>query len=201
MERSRMVWRRPTWLSTYTASAFVLAAAMLAGAVLLAQEATSPSGLGRPPTAAELRDGLVGPDGTDLPDGRGTAVEGAMVFAARGCTKCHGPTGTEGPSVALVGGQVTSFSNYWPISHWPFAPSIWDFIRRVMPYDRPGILTVDETYALTAFLLYRNGIIGEDDVMDAGSLPTVKMPHRDDYQLPAPWTPDTRRGFEILPAR
>ena len=70
-----------------------------------------------------------------------------------------------------------------------------------MPYDKPGIVTVDEAYALTAFLLYRNGIIGETDVMDAESLPAVEMPHRDDYQLPAPWTPDTRRGFEILPAR
>jgi hypothetical protein len=201
MARSSMVWRRLTWSSTFTASAFALAAAMLAGAVVLAQEAASGSGLGRPPTAAELRDGLVGPDGADLPDGRGTVVEGAMVFARRGCTTCHGPTGTEGPAVVLVGGQVTSFTNYWPISHWPFAPSIWDYIRRVMPYDRPGVLTVDEAYAVTAFLLYRNGIIGEDDVMDAGSLPLVEMPHRDDYKMPAPWTPDTRRGFEILPAR
>ncbi len=102
---------------------------------------------------------------------------------------------------APVGGRVTSFSNYWPISHWPFAPTIWDYIHRVMPYDKPGILTVDETYAVTAFLLYRNGIIGENDVMDAGSLSMVEMPHRDDCQLPAPWTPDMRRGFEILPAR
>ena len=175
---------------------------MSAGAIAqAAQEAASPSGLGRPPTAAELRDGLVGPDGADLPEGRGTAAGGKEVFAARGCTTCHGPTGTEGPSIALVGGQVSTFSNYWPISHWPFAPTIWDYIHRVMPYDRPGILTVDETYAVTAFLLYRNGIIGEHDVMDAGSLPMVEMPHRDDYKMPAPWTPDTRRGFEILPAR
>jgi cytochrome c len=172
---------------------------MLAGASVLAQESQPPFGLGRPPTAAELRDSLIGPDGEDLPDGSGTAAGGKEVFAARGCTTCHGPTGTEGPSVALVGGQVSTFSNYWPISHWPFAPSIWDYIHRVMPYDRPGILTVDETYAVTAFLLYRNGIIGEDDVMDAGTLPKVQMPHRDDYKMPAPWTPDTRRGFEIVP--
>lgn len=201
MAKSPMVLSRPTWSSTCTASALALAAAMLAGPVVLAQEAVSPSGLGRPPTAAELRDGLVGPDGADLPEGNGTVAEGEVVFTRRGCTTCHGPTGTEGPSVALVGGQVSTFTNYWPISHWPFAPSIWDYIHRVMPYDRPGILTVDETYAVTAFLLYRNGIIGEDDVMDAGSLPTVEMPHRNDYAVPAPWTPDTRRGFQILPAR
>ena len=196
-----MAWPRPTWSSTYTASALALAATMLAGGATLAQDAASPSGLGRPPTAAELRDSLVGPDGADLPDGRGTAAEGEAVFSRRGCTTCHGPTGTEGPSVALVGGQVSSITNYWPISHWPFAPSIWDYIRRVMPYDRPGILTVDEAYALTAFLLYRNGIIEEDDVLDAESLPMVEMPHRDAYLVPQPWTPDTRRGFEILPAR
>ena len=202
MGRSRMVWRRPTWSSTSTRSvALALAAAISAGAVVLAQAAAAPSGLGRPPTAAELRDGLVGPDGEDLPEGSGTAAEGEVVFTRRGCTTCHGPTGTEGPALALVGGQVSTFTNYWPISHWPFAPSIWDYIRRVMPYDKPGILTVDEAYAVTAFLLYRNGIIGEDDVMDAGSLPMVEMPHRDDYAVPAPWTPDTRRGFEILPAR
>jgi len=201
MARSSMVWRRLTWSSTFTASAFALAAAMLAGPVVLAQEASSGSGLGRPPTAAELRDVLVGPDGADLPDGRGTVVEGAMVFARRGCTTCHGPTGTEGPAVVLVGGQVTSSTNYWPISHWPFAPSIWDYIRRAMPYDRPGVVTVDEAYAVTAFLLYRNGIIEEDDVMDARSLPLVEMPHRDDYEVPETWTTDTRRGFEIPPAR
>jgi len=68
-----------------------------------------------------------------------------------------------------------------------------------MPYDRPGILTDDETYAVTAFLLYRNGIILEDAVMDADSLPKVEMPHVADYTAPARWTPDTRRGFRILP--
>ncbi len=201
MGRSRMVLRRPPWSSTFTGRTFAFAAVMLAGASVLAQESQPPFGLGRPPTAAELRDSLVGPDGEDLPDGSGTAADGKEVFAARGCRTCHGSTGIEGPSVALVGGQVSTFSNYWPISHWPFAPSIWDYIHRVMPYDRPGILTVDETYAVTAFLLYRNGIIGEDDVIDAGTLPKVQMPHRDDYKMPAPWTPDTRRGFEIVPAR
>ena len=196
-----MGWHRPTWSSTCTLSALVLAGLMLPGTIVLAQDASSASSLGRPPTEAELRDTLVGPDGVDLPPGRGAAVDGAMVFDRRGCATCHGPTGTEGPSIALVGGQVTSFSNYWPISHWPFAPSVWDYIHRVMPYDRPGILTVDETYAVTAFLLYRNGIIEEDDVMDAESLPLVEMPHRNDYKVPDPWTPDKRRGFEILPSR
>ena len=203
---------RPTWWSTFTGSAGVRraggrrAGAAAAGVLLLggavhAQQTAPPSGLGRPPSAAEARDRIVGPDGADLPPGRGNAAEGAMVFARRGCTNCHGPTGSEGPSLQLVGGDVTSFTNYWPIRHWPFAPSIWDYIRRVMPYDRPGILTNDEAYAVTAYLLYRNGIIGEEDEMDAESLPQVRMPRRDDYVRPDDWTPATRRGFEIPPDR
>ena len=196
-----MDWRRPMSSLTSTASAVALAALLGPGTVVVAQDAASSSGLGRAPTQAELRDSLVGPDGTDLPVGRGTAVKGALVFERRGCGTCHGPTGAEGPSIALVGGEVTTFSNYWPISHWPFAPSIWDYIHRVMPYDRPGILTDDETYAVTAFLLHRNGIIQEDDVMDAESLPMVEMPHRGDYTAPETWTPDKRRGFQILSDR
>ena len=174
----------------------ILAAAALSSAALTAQEA-APSGLGRPPTAAERSDVIVGPDGADLPEGSGNAAEGALVFTRRGCAECHGPTGAEGPSIPLVGGAVTTRTNYWPIRHWPFAPSIWDYIRRVMPYDRPGILTDDEAYAVTAFLLYRNDIISEEDVMDAQTLPLVRMPRRGDYAVPGPWTPETRRGFRI----
>ena len=177
-----------------------LAAIALSSAALTAQEA-APSGLGRPLTAAERSDVIVGPDGADLPTGSGNAAEGALVFARRGCAECHGPTGAEGPSISLVGGAVTTRTNYWPIRHWPFAPSIWDYIRRVMPYDRPGILTDDEAYAVTAFLLYRNDIISEEDVMDAQTLPLVQMPRRGDYAAPGPWTPETRRGFQIEPTR
>ena len=73
---------------------------------------------------------------------------------------------------------------------------IWDFIHRAMPYDRPGRLTADEAYALTAFLLFRNGIIQEDDVMDAKSLPKVQMPHRNKYKPPVePWKPGTKGLF------
>ena len=169
------------------------------GTAVRAQESASPSGLGRPLTEAEQQDRIVGPDGLDLPPGSGTAAEGEMVFARRGCATCHGPTGMEGPSIALVGGDVTTRSNYFPIRHWPFAPSIWDYIRRVMPYDRPGILSDDETYAVTAWLLYRNDIIQQEEVMTAETLPEVRMPQRDDYQLPGTWTPDTRRGFRIVP--
>ena len=220
MARSRTVWSRPTSWSTCTRSglrrthvpvanlrtanlriAGALAAAVLFGGVAYAQQESPLAGLGRPPSAGEMRDRIVGPDGADLPEGSGNAAEGAMVFARRGCSNCHGPTAEEGPSIPLVGGDVTTRTNYWPILHWPFAPSIWDYIRRVMPYDRPGILTDDEAYAVTAYLLYRNDIISEEAVMDAQTLPQVRMPRREDYVLPDTWTPDTRRGFQLEPDR
>jgi len=196
-------------------SAFALCLAAWLGAVVLAQQpapqqpapqqaaprqAPSPSGLGRAPTANELKawDISIGPDGAELPPGSGNATQGALVFTQRGCSDCHGPTGKEGPVLVLVGGTPTLSTNYFPIAYWPYAPSIWDFIRRAMPYNRPGRLTADEVYALTAFLLYRNGIIQEDDVMDAKSLPKVQMPHRTEYHAPEPWTPSTPRPFKIV---
>ena len=91
---------------------------------------------------------------------------------------CHGPNLVEGPGPELVGDEVTPGTSYYPVRYWPFAPLIFDYVRHAMPYDRPGILSADETYALTAFLLHRNGIIEEDDVMDAKSLLGVVMPHR-----------------------
>lgn len=200
---------RPTWWWTFTVrsprrgtarrAAAAAVAGLLLGAAVHARQGASPSGLGRAPTAAEEADRIIGPDGADLPPGSGSPAQGELVFGRRGCSTCHGPTGSEGPSIPLVGGDVTTRTNYWPIRHWPFAPSIWDYVHRVMPYDRPGVLTNDETYAVTAYLLYRNGIIGEQDVMDERSLPKVRMPRRGDYAAPDEWTPDTRRGFEILP--
>ena len=210
MARSRTGWSRPTSSSTSTRSGLRAARLAVAGflvaagplsAAAYAQSESPLAGLGRPPGASEIRDVIVGPEGADLPEGSGNAAEGAMVFTSRGCSTCHGPTGEEGPSISLVGGDVTTRTNYWPIRHWPFAPSIWDYIRRVMPYDRPGILTDDETYAVTAYLLFRNGIISEETVLDAQTLPQVRMPRRDDYVMPGTWTPETRRGFRIEPDR
>ena len=195
MARSRMVWPRLMWWLTCTVSTLLLIGATGAWG----QEARPFAGLGRPPSDAELRDRLVDPDGRELPEGSGTAADGVTVYARRGCTACHGPTGTEGPAVALVGGEVTTRTNYWPIRHWPFAPSIWDYIRRAMPYDRPGTLTVDEVYAVTAFLLYRNDLIAEDYMLDEQTLPMVEMPARSTYQMPQAWTLETPRGFGIVP--
>jgi hypothetical protein len=179
-----------------------LGAVVLFGVVAAAQQPSpSPSGLGRAPTQAELRawDLSIAPDGAELPSGSGNSAQGEAVFLQRGCASCHGPTGTEGPAPVLIGAKPTMSTNYFPIEYWPFAPSIWDYINRAMPYDRPGNLTANEVYAVTAFLLNRNGIIRDGDVMDANSLRKVQMPHRADYKGPSPWTPDTRRGFRILP--
>ena len=183
-------------------AAALAAAVMLLAVVVAAQpQSPSPSGLGRAPTPAELRawDLSIAPDGAELPPGSGNPAQGEVVFMQRGCASCHGPTGTEGPAPALVGAKPTMSTNYFPIEYWPFAPSIWDYINRAMPYDRPGNLTANEVYAVMAFLLNRNGIIRDGDVMDASSLRNVRMPHRADYKGPSPWTPDTRRGFAIRP--
>jgi S-disulfanyl-L-cysteine oxidoreductase SoxD len=207
MAKLPMVCRRLAWSLTcirLSGIAVTFSLAVSFGAAVLAQQPRpqpSPSGLGRAATQAELRawDISVGPSGAELPPGSGNASQGALVFTQRGCSDCHGPTGKEGPALVLVGGTVTTGSNYYPIAFWPFAPPIWDYIHRAMPYNRPGRLTADETYSLVAFLLFKNGIIQEEDVMDAKSLPRVQMPHRAAYKGPAAWTPDTPRPFKILP--
>jgi S-disulfanyl-L-cysteine oxidoreductase SoxD len=142
-------------------------------------------GLGRPPTEEDIRawDIDVAPDGEGLPSGRGTVTQGAEVYAAK-CASCHGPTGTEGPKDRLVGGQGTLATGK-PIktigSYWPYATTLYDYIRRAMPFNAPQSLTADETYAVVAWLLFQNKIIAEDAVMNARSLPRVPMPNRDGF--------------------
>jgi cytochrome c len=118
------------------------------------------------------------PDGRSLPAGGGTAKAGGAIYAER-CAKCHGKTGAEGPVMPPVGPN-----DVWPKPagrHWPYATTLFDYIRRAMPFDAPKSLTDDQVYALAAFILYRNELVGEDDVMDAASLPKVDMPNRDNF--------------------
>ncbi len=144
-------------------------------------------GLGRPPTEAEIRawDIDVRPDGTGLPPGQGTVVQGRRVYAAK-CAGCHGATGTEGPYDRLVGGRGT-LNTHVPVktvgSYWPYATTLYDYLRRAMPLDAPQSLTPDEIYALVAWLLHANGIIDEGDVMTAATLPLVQMPNRQGFVL------------------
>jgi S-disulfanyl-L-cysteine oxidoreductase SoxD len=146
-------------------------------------------GVGRPPTAEEVRawDLTIRADGQGLPPGRGTAALGQAVYAAR-CAACHGETGEDPKYSRLVGGQGTLATDK-PVrtigSFWQYAPTLWSYIRRAQPFDQPGSLTPDQVYAVTAYLLHRNGIIGEQDVMDAQTLPRVQMPNRDGF-IPDP---------------
>jgi hypothetical protein len=137
-------------------------------------------GFGRKATDAEITalDIDVSPDGHGLPAGAGNVVEGGGIYKIK-CASCHGMTGTEGPFNRLVGVmgdtiQAKTIGNYWP-----YATTLFDYIRRSMPYNAPGSLTNREVYGLTAFLLYKNRVIDSVTVMDAISLPKIKMPAHD----------------------
>jgi cytochrome c len=147
-------------------------------------------GVGRPPTADEVQawDLTIPPDGKGLPPGSGTAALGQAIYTER-CASCHGETGEDPKYSRLVGGQGTLATDK-PTktigSFWQYAPTLWSYIRRAQPFDEPGSLTPDQVYAVTAYLLHLNGIIGEQEVMDAKTLPLVKMPNR------AGFVPDPR---------
>jgi cytochrome c len=127
----------------------------------------------------------IGPDGVGLPAGSGTPAQGATVFAERGCALCHGERGSGGPSGALVGGGPLNTTDRDPVkligNYWPYATTIFDYTRRAMPWNQPKTLSNDEVYALTAYILALNKIIGENDVMNAETLPKVRMPNRDGF--------------------
>jgi S-disulfanyl-L-cysteine oxidoreductase SoxD len=141
--------------------------------------------LGVPASADDIAaiDVSIGPDGAGLPPGSGTPKQGADVYTAK-CIVCHGPEGANGVNDRLVGGQgsLESATALKTIgSYWPYATTVFDYVRRAMPYPAPHSLSDAEAYAVTAYLLHLNGIIGADDVIDATSLPKVKMPNRDGF--------------------
>src|SRR6478609_4450748 len=162
--------------------------------------AQSPTyGVGRTPTADELRrmDISIGPTGEELPPGRGTAKEGAQVYENKGCMACHGPTGLDGmaPQLRSRKGQDVSVwqrERILPLRS-PYATTVWDYINRGMPLNREGTLTPDEVYALTAYLLFINGVIPEDQVLDQQNLAAVKMPLGDNYAPLPDWKRRTPR--------
>jgi len=149
--------------------------------------------LGRVATPAEVAgwDVSIPPDGTGLPPGRGTSPQGAVVYEQK-CQNCHGEKGAGQPNDRLVGGHGT-LAGKTPVrtvgSYWPYPTTVFDYVRRAMPYTQSHSLTDDEVYAVTAYLLHLNGIIGESDVMDAQTLPKVKMPNRDNFILAYPTRP------------
>ena len=163
-------------------------------------------GIGKTPTAEEIRawDISIGPNGKELPPGHGTAKDGAALYVRKGCAGCHGPNGysaghaptlirrkdaAASPPSSMCLAPCVNDSNTMAI-HSPFATTLWDYINRGMPIGKEGTLTPNEVYALTAFLLFKNDVIKEDEVMDQQSLPKVKMPNRSGFALP----PDYKHG-------
>ncbi len=146
--------------------------------------AQSPN-LGKPISAEDLApwDISVGPDGANLPLGSGTVKQGEAVFMEK-CIGCHGANGAGGPNDRLVGGEGSLASDR-PIktvgSYWPYATTLFDYIRRAMPLPQSKSLTNDEVYAVTAYLLNLNGIVPDSETMNAQTLPRVTMPNRNGF--------------------
>ena len=177
-----------------SAVGLALAVAVWSGAA--AQSRSAPYDIGRTATTDEIRNwGVnIGPNGEGLPAGGATAAEGRRAYQRR-CARCHGPTGTEGPDDALVGGRGTLSSDSprkTVGSYWPYATTLWDYVNRAMPFDEPGSLNADEVYGSVAYVLFLNEIIGEHDRIDASSVPRVRMPNRSGF-VPDP-RPDIAGG-------
>ena len=150
--------------------------------------------LGRPLTPEEIRkiDITVVPDGRGLPPGSGSVSAGATVYA-KSCQSCHGAQGAGKPQEQLTGGVGSLASGKpvkTPVSYWPAATTLFDYIRRAMPITSPQSLTNDEVYAVTAYILSIDGIVPSDAVLDAKSLPRVKMPNKDGF---VSWWPKSPR--------
>jgi cytochrome c len=171
--------------------------------------AQSPTyGVGRTPTAEEIRawDISISPTGKELPPGHGTAKEGALLFKSKGCAGCHGATGIGARAPALVKGgppagqtppgmegmHMVPDTGIMALRS-PYSVTIWDYIHRGMPLNKEGTLTPDEAYALTAFLLFKNDVIKEDEVMDQQSLPKVNMPNKNGFANLPEWKHGTPR--------
>jgi len=155
--------------------------------------AAQSTGLGKPISEADIKqwDIAILPDGTNLPAGSGTPAQGAKIYAQK-CVACHAEGGKGGGAPGagpLAGGAplssgidtVKTIGNYYP-----YATTVFDYVRRAMPFNMPRSLPDDEVYALTAYILSLNKLIGENDVMDAKTLPQVKMPNRDNFIIPYP---------------
>jgi cytochrome c len=155
-------------------------------------------GIGHAPSAEEMRawDISIGPTGKELPAGHGTAKEGATLYTQKGCSGCHGRSGSGSPAPTLIKSDgatknpnpclqpCVNDNNVMALNS-PYATVMWDYINRGMPLGKEGSLKPDEVYALSAYLLFKNGVIREDEVMDAQSLPKVAMPNRQGFALPA----------------
>jgi cytochrome c len=174
----------------------IVAATCIAITASAAEHEGGRLGIGHTATVHEIAasDLTVFPDGTGLPNGKGTAITGAAIYAAH-CAACHGDKGQGlADFPALVGGRGTLATSAPALtvgSYWPYATTIFDYIRRAMPYQAAGELSADEVYALTAWILAKNNIIKTSTVIDRVTLPKIEMPNRDGF------VPDPRP--DILP--
>ena len=181
--RMRSLWMQAL---SYVPAGFLLAAALFAQKKPKEAAPALPQ-VGQPATADEIKqqDITVLPNGEGLPEGSGTAEQGEAIYKVK-CAACHGENGEGKPptGVQLVGG-IGTLATAKPVktigSYWPFATSVWDYIHRSMPYAQPGTLSADETYSVTAFLLFKNGIISHDEAMNKQTLPKVLMPNRNGF--------------------
>ena len=172
---------------------------LFASAIALAQGPTYRLGTAASAEEVKARDTAVSPAGKQLPPGRGTVKEGAAVYTQK-CQSCHGANGT---GTKLHRGLIP-LGNSKPVkiegSLVPYATTVWDFINRAMPSTKPGSLTPDEVYAVTAFVLFLNDIVKENDVLDAATLPKVRMPNRDNFvAVEIDWKPGQRRPLGYYP--
>ena len=169
-------------------AALILAISLGAGSAL----AQSPK-LGKPISEVDIKqwDIAILPDGTNLPPGSGTSAQGAKIYAEK-CVACHAEGGKGGAAPGagpLAGGAplTTGIDTLKTIGNfYAYSTTVFDYIRRAMPFNMPRSLTDNEVYALTAYILSINKLIGDNDVIDAKSLPQVKMPNRDNYIIPYP---------------
>jgi len=156
---------------------------LMVSAVAFAAESPNLGQVGTPEEIASW-DISIGPDGVGLPPGSGTPKQGEAVYAGK-CVTCHGEKGAGKPNDQLAGGQGTLPGDKPPVktvgSFWPYATTIFDYVRRAMPYNESKSLTNDETYAVVAYILNLNGIIADNNTMDAQTLRKVKMPNWDGF--------------------
>jgi S-disulfanyl-L-cysteine oxidoreductase SoxD len=174
----------------FTARFAIFSASLLLAMMTGASLAETPN-LGKPIDEAAIAawDISILPDGTGLPKGSGTPVQGAVIYAEK-CAACHGDNGKGGgPAAALVSDNAIagiSAAQKTIKNFWPYSTTIFDFIRRAMPFQTPRSLTDDEVYALTAYILAENKLIGANDMMNAQTLPQVKMPNRENFIIRFP---------------
>jgi cytochrome c len=169
---------------------------LLSGACLLAlavgasaARAESPN-LGKPISEDDIKawDITILPDGSNLPPGSGTVAQGAKLYLEKGCVACHGEGGHGGPNAALWSDEKLDRieANKTIANFWGYSTTVFDFIRRAMPYPQPRTLSNDEVYALSAYVLYLNKLVPENATMNAQTLPKVNMPNKDNFIIKFP---------------